>query len=213
MHILLDGACISNSESPAVYIAAAEKVVFTAMAGSENSISATVKGGLESAVYSEADVTFNGSGKLDIHSENGIAINCSANVRFADGDIKISAKENAVKAAHSVSVRGGSVDVISGADGIKTTSAGKSAGRWIGVVNISGGSLNIESDEDAVSSASIIAVSGGEVNIVTGGGSTENSNIAALAADTRWNLIKAAMMTKAEKDLKPKPEYIFPAEV
>lgn len=175
VYLLLDNASITCSEGPAVYVSGASNVIFTTAAGSENTISTSVSGGLESAIYSDADLTFNGSGTLHISSENGIAVNCNTNVRFVSGNYTIKAKENAVKASYSVSMQGGELNLESGSDGIKTATGGKTYGEWIGVVYIAGGILDIESDGDGINSNSVICVSGGEVSLVCGGGSTENT--------------------------------------
>lgn len=173
VHLILDNASIVCKDGPAVYIASAGKVIFTTTEDSNNTINTTVSGGLESAIYSDADITFNGNGMLNVSSENGIAVNCNTNVRFAGGSYSIKAKENGIKASYSVSMQDGSVALFTGSDAIKTTAGGQTSGKWIGVVDISGGALDIESDGDGINSNSIIAIGDASVHITCGGGSTE----------------------------------------
>ena len=173
VHLIFDNASITCAEGPAIYVSAANKVVLTTTDGSENSISASVSGGLESAIYSEADITFNGNGHLNISSEHGIAVNCSRNVRFAGGSYAIQAKENAIRGAYSVSMQAGTVTLDAGSDAIKTTVGGQSSGQWISLVDISGGVLNITSEGDGINSNSVIHIGEAEISILCGGGSTE----------------------------------------
>ena len=73
VHLILSGADITSSDSPPIYVSAADKVIVTVAEGTENSLTAAASGGLESAIYSECDLTINGSGALQVNSENGIA--------------------------------------------------------------------------------------------------------------------------------------------
>ena len=173
VHLILSGADITCSESPPIYVSAADKVIITMSEGTENRVTATVSGGLESAIYSECDLTFNGTGALQVISEHGIAVNCKTNVRIAEGNLDITAKENAIKAKYSVSVKDGILNLTSGADGIRTTGAGRSNGKWVGTVSFEGSTTTIISDGDAVNSDSVICVYDGNINIVSGGGSEE----------------------------------------
>ena len=176
VHLILAGAQITNSESPPIYVSAADKVIITLEEGTENTTTALAESGLESAIYSECDLTFNGSGSLAVHSENGIAVNGKTNVRFVGGTISISAKQNAVKAKYGVLIKDGNLTITAGADGICTTGTGQTRGKWVGTVAIEGGTITIESDCDGISAGSVIAVTGGEVNIITGGGSEEQAS-------------------------------------
>ncbi len=175
VHLIFSGMEISYSESPPIYVTAADKVIITAEEGTDNRVTSTANGGLESAIYSECDLTFNGEGSLLVQSTNGIAINCKANVRIAEGNIEVEAKENAIKAGYGVSVMDGTLNLTSGADAIRTTGAGKTSDKWVGAVSIEGGDIHITSSGDAINSDSVICVYDGEITIVSGGGSTEQS--------------------------------------
>ena len=173
VHLILSGVDITCSTCPPIYVLSAGKVIITTEADAENTLTAAADSGTESAVWSQCDLTFNGTGTLCVTSEHGAAVKCDSTVRFVGGSYDITAAKSAIKAQNGISVLDGELRLTAGADGLHTDGTGRSNGTWLGAVCFEGGIVTIESAGDAVSAGSVLCVSGGELHIVSGGGSTE----------------------------------------
>lgn len=150
VHIALDGATIESREGPAVYVQSASKVVLTLADGSKNSIadSASYRSyhDTESCIFSECDLTINGSGALTVKGFYKDAIRSRDVIRILGSSIDITCSRTGVHAADGILLSGGSLTVSSRKNAFKTTRYGPD-GR--GSIDISGGTLSIIAGEYA----------------------------------------------------------------
>ena len=80
IQLVLNGVCISNTQSAALYIRSADKVFVTTASGTENILenngtyTAIDENNIDAAVFSKSDLTFNGEGTLTITTQEGHGI-------------------------------------------------------------------------------------------------------------------------------------------
>lgn len=176
VHLVLDGLTLKNSSTSPLLIKQAEKVILTLADGSKNSISDTenyVFGADEdepdATLFSKSDLTINGGGALAINAnyKNGIA--SKDNLVITNGDITVTAVNDALRGKDSVTIADGSFNLTAGGDGIKSNNTEDSA---LGCITIDGGDFTINAENDAIQAETALIVTNGTFDITCGGGST-----------------------------------------
>lgn len=160
---LLLNDIVLNSNETVIEQRGTGKLTITLTENSENHITADGCG-----ISSNGDLTINGSGKLDI-SSNDNGINCSGTIKLCGGTIEIRSTENGIFSEQNIISSAGTIHIESDKDGIK---AEHSNNNQLGYVNITGGSIDIQSDHDGISADSAVFINGGSVSLYCGGGSS-----------------------------------------
>ncbi len=144
VHLFFDGVNIHSGSGPAVLVEDAGKVIITLVDGSENTISDSGKySGMEdteSCIYSTADLTINGPGKLQVYGYYKDAIRTKDVLKITDGTIRIQCKRTGLHGNDGVNISGGQIFIESEKNGVKTTRSGAD-GR--GCLMISGGEISV----------------------------------------------------------------------
>lgn len=175
IQIVLDNAALNGQNGPAIYIGQADKVFITLKNGTENVISdasghsASDEGGeLDGAVFSRADLTINGSGKLTVNGNFKHGIVSKDDLVIVGASINVTAKNVALNGKDCVKIKNASLSLDSGSDGIRSDN-GEDASR--GFVYIESGSIDIKSANDGIQAETAVKIRSAEMNIVSGGGS------------------------------------------
>lgn len=144
VRILLDGVDISASEGPCILVEAADRVIITLMPGSQNYLSdASARlddNDYDGCVYSSCDLTFNGTGSLEVKGLYQDAIRSRDSVKILDGTYRLEAKRTGIRGNDGIHITGGTLYVGSEKNGLLTTKRGAD-GR--GALVISGGELSV----------------------------------------------------------------------
>lgn len=173
VQIILNGAKIESSDSAAIYVKSADKVVITLENGTQNTLSnggefkADGDNNIDGAVFSKADLTFNGKGGLTVNSPIAHGIVCKDDLCFTSGTYTVNSASHGIDANDSVRITEADITVASGKDGIhceNTDDASK------GFVFMNSGSVKIAAEGDGISSSYYTQFEGGTVEITTGGG-------------------------------------------
>ena len=195
VHLVLDGARVTSSNSAALLVLEADKVYVTLGQGSENML--VSKGAfqpvddvnVDGAVFSRRDLTFNGSGALTVSSPAGHGVVCNRDLAFCGGSFAVTAARHGVKARKSVRVgEGTELAVSSGKDGIHVKdeddpetgfaylsggsvalSAGDDGTSTESNLLVTGGALAVDAERDALHTNASIAVTGGELELSSEG--------------------------------------------
>lgn len=181
VHLVFNQAAISNQDSAAVYIASADKVFLTLADGTENAVS---NGGvyadidedtIDGAIFSKADLLFNGTGKLIVTAAAGHGIVSKADLIFADGSYEISAAEHGIEGKDSVRIAEGTYEILSGKDGIHSEN---DEDETLGFIYLKDGIFKIQSQGDGISAGNWLLAENGTYEITTGQGgvSAEEKN-------------------------------------
>ena len=172
-HIILKNADITSADGAALYVAQADKVFVTLADGTVNTLSnggsfAETAEGVDGAVFSKDDITFNGTGTLTVNSSAGHAIVGKDDVAFTGGTYLLNAASHGVDANDSVRTVNASLTIYAGKDGVHADNADDETK---GFVYIAGGSLEISAEGDGISATADVTVEDGAIDIVSGGGS------------------------------------------
>lgn len=176
VHLVLNGVTLKSSSTSPLYIKQAEKVILTLAEGSENSITDAENYVFEAdadepnaALFSKSDLTVNGSGTLAVSANYNNGVASKDNLVITNGDITVTAVNDAIRGKDSVTVANGSLNLTSGGDGIKSNNSEDAA---LGFVIIDGGSFVIKAENDGIQAETALIVTDGDFAITCGGGST-----------------------------------------
>lgn len=176
--LVLQNAQITNSAGAPLYIRQADKVFVTLAEKTENTLIAGESfaqlddNNIDGTVFSKADLTFNGLGKLAVSSPAGHGIVCKDSLRFTGGSYTVTSAAHAIAAKDELCIHGGSFVVAAGKDGIHCENNEDAA---LGYLYIKDGAFDITAEGDGISAAAWLRTDGGSYQIVAGGGSKNGS--------------------------------------
>lgn len=159
VHLVLDGFEIYALTGPALSVKSASKVVITTKEGSVNTVLDTASRrkhtDLNGCIYSVADLTFNGTGTLDVRGNYQDAIVSKGTIKFVEGTYTVWAADDGIRGRDGVVIVGGTYDLQSEGTAIKSTHG---TNEKKGSVVICGGEFSIISGEHAVSAVQNLQV-------------------------------------------------------
>lgn len=178
VYILLDGADITCSTGPAIYVKQSEKTVLHLVEGTVNrladgagySITEKQEVSTGGAVYCDDDLFIEGTGVLTVVGNNADGIRSKDGLTVTAGDITVTAADDGVQGSDYVDIQGGSLSVTATGDGITGTK---------GDITLSGGNVTVTAEGDGLSSEADVYITGGYLSVTTYGGA-ENYNDMAL---------------------------------
>ena len=191
VHVVLNGASITSSNSSPFMVKGAKDVrIFTAK-DSQNTLSdgsnytiptddATPDKG--AALYSRADLILAGEGTLTVNGNCNDGISSKDDLDIDGGTVVVTAKDDGIRGKDSLVIRGGDISVTSGGDGIKSdstealdlsTNADDPYANVKGYIKIKGGKLTVNATNgDGIHAISYIEIKNGIIDITSGGGYT-----------------------------------------
>lgn len=180
VHIVLKGASIYCADHAALFIKQADKVFLTLADGSENTLGSGSSyhlsdedSNVDGVIFSRADLTLNGSGKLTVNAKYKHAIVSKDDLIVTGGAYAITAGNGGgLYGKDCVKITNGTFTIQSGTDGIQASNV-EQADR--GYVYISGGALNITAGTDGIQADTVLRIDGGTFQITGGGGSANAS--------------------------------------
>lgn len=176
VHVVLNGVRLAKSDGAPFYIKEAGKVVVTLQDGTANSISDGDTYVFPDAstdepnapLFSKADLTINGSGKLTVEANYDDGIVSKDDLKIVSGILEVKAADDAIKGKDRVAIQDGTFAIEAGGDGIKSTNAEEADKGWVA---IAGGSFNIQAGSDGIQAETTLLADGGTFELKTGGGS------------------------------------------
>ncbi|MDR1393482.1 MAG: carbohydrate-binding domain-containing protein [Bifidobacteriaceae bacterium] len=170
VQLVLDGVDITSRTSAAIDIESADEVVIILASGSVNSLTDAVvyanpEDEPDAALFSRADLSIAGSGKLTVTGQAGDAIASKDGLVIAGGEIQVRAADDAVKGRDYVRLVGGRLQVEAGGDGIKSTN---DEDPGTGYVLLEGGEAVIEAAVDCLDAAGDALVTAGSASLQCG---------------------------------------------
>lgn len=144
VHLFLNGLELLSKSGPAIYCENADKLVITLVDGTQNTVSDSGDyreyDDLEACIYSDCDMTFNGTGDLKVNGYYKDAIRSRDIVKILGGTYTIKCKRTAIHGNDGILVKDGEFMISSEKNGLKTTKRGTD-GR--GSLIVAGGEMNI----------------------------------------------------------------------
>ncbi len=173
VHLILDNAHVSATDTAALYVKQAEKVVVTLLG--ENSLSTTgtfpesADTHIDGAIFAKDDLSFNGKGQLRVTSpDHGIV--CKDDLVFCGGRYTVEATGHTLSAKDSIRIESSVFTLNAGKDCINTDNEEDPASAYI---YIAGGKFNLTSAGDGISGDSFLQIMDGGFTIHAGGGSDQ----------------------------------------
>lgn len=195
VQLVLSGASITKNGGAAIYITEADKVFITTAEGTNNTLASTGEfvqtdeNTVDGAVFSKADVIFNGKGTLDITCESGHGAVTKDDLKITGGTYNITSASKGLSGKDSVRIAGGSITVNSGTDAIHSENTEDTAK---GYVYICGGTLDLTAGGDGISASGTLTVDGGSFDIVSGGGASHQTQGYGSADDSSYKGFKSS---------------------
>ena len=168
VQLVLDGVSIRSDTFAALYVKQADKVFVTLANGTGSSLS---NGGsftpidendVDAVVYSRDDVTFNGTGSLQISSPAGHGIVGKDELTITAGVYEITATDNAIRARDSIAIADGSFTVTAGNDGLH---AENNDDETLGSIYIAGGTFTVNASDDGIHATTLLQIDGGRFDV------------------------------------------------
>lgn len=164
--LILDNVAIENSNGPAIACYAADDLVIELVGENTlsdgESYSADYDEDVNGAIYSKADLTFQGEGTLNLTANYQDGIVSKDDLKFNGGIYNIYATDDAIRGKDSVYIVSGSLSLASKGDTIKSTND-SDPGK--GFVLIEDGDITINSGDDAIHAIRTLVINGGKINV------------------------------------------------
>ncbi|MDQ6423433.1 carbohydrate-binding domain-containing protein [Paenibacillus sp. LHD-117] len=176
VHLVMNGVELHDNDNAPLYIVEAGKVVVTLQEGTENVLTDGAEYALadassdepNAALFSKADLTINGTGKLTVEGNYNNGIASKDDLKLVSGTIAVKAVDDGVMGRDLVAfLEGTSLTVDAGGDGVKSTN---DAEEGKGIIAIGGGTFDIVSGNDALQAETSMLIDGGTYKLVSGGG-------------------------------------------
>ena len=173
VRLVLNGVEITCEDNAPLYVENAKKVVVSLEEGTTNRFidGATYGTNTEepdSAIFSKDDLTFNGTGTLEVNANYQNGITSKDDLRIMEGTFIVNAVNHGIKGKDMVAIKDGNFKVNAGGDAIKST---EDVDQTKGFVNIEAGTFNLTAGQDGIQGETNVQILGGTYEIVTNGGS------------------------------------------
>lgn len=173
IYLVLNDAQINSKTSAPIWVYEGKKVVIILADGTSNTVtcgSSVIQNADEepsAAIYSKADLTITGNGKLTVGADFNDGIASKDDLKVTSGTIIVDAVSDGLVGKDSVSIAGGTLTINAGKDGIRATNDEDEAK---GNVVIHGGTFRIKAGGDGIQACSLLQIEGGDFSITSGGG-------------------------------------------
>lgn len=192
VQLVLKGADIYCEDNAAIFVQQADKVFITLDSGTQNTLSSGSSYNLgeddsnvDGVVFSRADLTFNGTGKLTIDAQYQHAVVSKDDLVITGGEYVITAAGGGLYGKDCVKIADGTFTIDSGTDCIQSSNA-EEASR--GYVYLAGGTYTLTAGTDGIQAETVLLIDGGEYTIATGGGSANASVTSNGAVNASWGM-------------------------
>lgn len=170
VQLVLDGADITNSSAPCIYVKSADKVFVTTAENSSLSVtgSFTADGEIKTdgAIFSRSDLTLNGTAELAVSSaDNGVV--SKDDLKITGGTYTVTAASKAFEANDSIRIADGTFTVTAGTDGFH---AENDEDDTLGYIYVENGTFFIRAGDDAIHALTRVQIENGEYEITASEG-------------------------------------------
>lgn len=167
VQLVLDGASITNQDSPTIYVLSADKVFVTTTEGSSNTLQVTgtftADGdtNTDAVIFSKDDLVLNGLGTLAISStDNGVT--CKDDLKITGGTYVIDAAADGIEANDSIRIADGTFTINSSKDALH---AENDEDDTVGYIYLCGGTFDITAADDGIQATTVLQIDNGTFNI------------------------------------------------
>ncbi len=182
VQIILNGANMTCSTSAPIFAKSAEKVIIILADNTTNYITDASTYQYDSsdedepnaAIHSKADLSFSGSGTLNLTANYNDGITSKDGLIIKEGTYNITASDDGIRGKDYLTIDGGTFNIDAGGDGLKSDNDDDTDR---GYILINDGYLTINAGADGMQAETDLLIADGTVDITSGGGS--NSSVGA----------------------------------
>ena len=165
VQIDLENVSITNETMPVIYVKTADKVFVTSNGSNTLKVTGTFakddSNSLNAVIFSKQDITFNGTGTLNIESsKNGIT--GKDDIKITGGIYNINATAVAIRANDSIRIADASLNIVAGTDGLHSENSSDDSK---GYVFIAKGTIKIEATDDCIHGGSVVQIDDGTLTL------------------------------------------------
>ncbi len=178
LQLVFSGVTITNKSSAALYIKEADKVFLTLANGTINtlanggSFASTDENNIDSALFSNQDLTINGNGTLNITSPAGHGIVCKDDLVITGGKHIINSASHGLDANDSIRIASSELTIDAGKDAIHAENTDDSS---LGFIYISSGKIKADAEGDGIDAGAYLQIADCTIDLLVGGGSENGS--------------------------------------
>lgn len=178
VRLVLENVSVQSSDGPAIWVKAADKTVLILPAETTNTLkdtedyTATGDDAPSAALYSQEDLTINGSGTLEINANYNDAVTSKDDLKITDATLSVTSVDDGLIGRDLLALQRCTVNITCDGDGMKTT---YDTDTQKGQARLYSGSYTIVAGADGIQSANTLTISDGFYEIHTGGGSINSS--------------------------------------
>ncbi|AEG59737.1 carbohydrate-binding domain-containing protein [Desulforamulus ruminis] len=179
VRLVLNGANLSCSDSAPIYSKQADKMILTLADGTKNTVEdgtaytyAEGEDEPDAAIFSQDDLTINGSGSLKVKGNFNNGIGTKDNLIITGGTLDITAAKDGLRGRDSIAIHDGTFNIEAGEDAIQSNNDEDGTKGWI---SLDGGQFTITAGNDGIQAETLLQVTAGEFTLTTGGGSANAS--------------------------------------
>mgnify|MGYP003312536926 CR=1 FL=1 len=155
VHLVLQDVEMKSSNGPVIYVKSAAKVIITVPEGSSSILTDSgyyAEDTAKACIYSEDDLTINGSGSLQVNGYYKDAIRTKDTLKILGTNLTVQAKGDGLRGNDGVIIRTSALDIQCEGTGIYTEREGKENKGFVdmasGTVNIIAGEYGIDAAEN-----------------------------------------------------------------
>ena len=198
--LVLNGLTVINETEETLSVKKVDRLTLVLMDGSQNVLTSGIETEINdassetasqedgAALNIKADTVITGNGSLTVNGylHNGLQVN--KNLTVESGSLTVTAVNHAVKVKDTVTVNGGTIKILAGADGIQAETEEEAAVEEVtdessgevltqaqeateaaGTVEINAGEIDIDAYGDAIQANLALTVNGGQITVKTEG--------------------------------------------
>ena len=160
VHLILDNVEISSYNGSAIYVENAGKVILTLKEGTENILSNSSGSdeNQKACIFSNSDLTINGTGKLCVYGYHADGIRSKDCLKLTDTNLFIRAEKDGLRGNDAVIILDSITEIESEGTGILSNSDND-------MVVLQGGSCKVVAGENAISSNNLISIHDCMINL------------------------------------------------
>ena len=165
IQIILENISITNETMPCIYVKTADKVFITQTENNTLKVTGTFikneNDNLNAVIFSKQDITFNGTGTLNIESsQNGIT--GKDDVKITGGTYNIKSNGVAIRANDSIRIADGNITINAGTDGLHAENSSDDTKGYIFIAN---GIIKINATDDCIHGQSVVQIDDGNISL------------------------------------------------
>jgi len=179
--IVLNGADLKSSNSAPIYSKQSKKTIITLAKGTSNKIEDAVSYDYaegedepDAAIFSQDDLTINGSGSLSVTGNFNNGIGSKDDLVITGGNITINSANDALRGRDSIAIKSGTFTIDAGGDGLQSNNDEDVEKGWI---SIDGGAFKITAESDGIQATTSLVINSGTIDIAKCYEGLEGANV------------------------------------